>query len=841
MTKNKIDKIIAERNSYKGLTSKEAEKLQMEFGFNARPPVKHQSWLLRLVKILGEPMMLLLLVTAAVYFFLGDKLETIILLFTIIPIGLMEFFQEQKTNEAIKALDKMMVQYTEVFRDGSLQKKDVKYLVPGDYVYLTTGDRIPADGILLSSPGLSVDESILTGESISVVKDVLVGNSDNLKDENKLWQGTLVVQGEGYFLITFTGENTAYGKIGNLMEKIAGQKTPLQKKIQHLVKVLAIFAVSFALLLGILLSFRQGAVAGILGALTVAMSLIPEEFPIVFSVFLIMGVWRMTHQKALVREMAMVETLGSATVICTDKTGTLTEGSMSLDYVYYQNNLIEIKKQPTAQQSHLKNMVVPSLLALEQVAIDPIEIEIQSFAQKLGFDVNSFFRERTLLQDSSFESKTKMVHHMWQEADGTCRQYTAGAPESVLACSKLSQEEKKKIELIYTKLADKGCRIIAVAERSCGAKEKIVAQDLNFVGLLGMSDPPREGVKEAVATCQRAGIRIIMITGDNKLTAHSIAEAVGLNHNEEILTGNDLEKMSPTALQEAVKRHDIFTRVHPEQKYLIVKVLQNMGEIVAMTGDGVNDAPALRQANIGLAMGLKGTEVARAAAGIVLMDDNFATIVNAIKEGRRVYDNLRQAFVFLFSFHLPIVGLAILPLLFGQPLVFMPIHIIFLELICDPSAVLGFEREAPRRNLMKQPPTSPQEPLLNRHLILIVLVQGLAILFVSLAFYYYFGLRLGNLELGRTTAFMSLVLSQIFLIIFSREPHQVKSNKLLLAIAGVTFVLICFIAEIPIMRRIFHLTEISWSNLFLVISMSLAVALVLRVLRLAKRKLRLAF
>lgn len=835
-----LEKIIVSRNTYKGLTGQEAAQLLIQFGLNARPPVRKKGWVKRLLKIMGEPMMLLLLATAVVYFFLGDKLETAILLLTIIPIGLMEFFQEQKTDEAIRALDKMMVQYAEVYRDGVLKKMDIKYIVPGDYIYLTAGDRVPADGVILSSPGISLDESILTGESVSVIKAVLPDGLKNVKDENKLWQGTLVVQGEGYLLATATGEATAYGKIGSLMEKIVSQKTPLQLKIYRLVRVVAIFAVFSALLIGLIIALREGPVRGILSGLTIAMSLIPEEFPIVFSVFLIMGVWRMTRQKALIREMAMVETLGSATVICTDKTGTLTRGTMALDYIFYNNHLIDLK-QHFEHKLDLKEVIVPALLALEQVAIDPIEVEVQGFAKKLGIDVHSFFRERKLLQDSSFESKTKMVHHMWQGPDGVCLQYTAGAPESVMLHSNLSEEEKKKIEEAYLRMAETGCRVVAVATRPCEPQEKITIHNLNFVGLLGMSDPPREGVREAVDVCQKAGIRIIMITGDNKLTAHNIAESIGLKHNEEIVNGDDLEKMSPAALRETVKRHDIFARVRPEQKFLIVQALQELGEIVAMTGDGVNDAPALRKANIGIAMGLKGTEVARAASGIVLMDDNFATIVNAVKEGRRVYDNLRQAFVFLFSFHLPIVGLAFLPLMLGQSLVFMPIHIIFLELIVDPAAVLGFERETPRHNLMHQMPRSPKEPLINPHLWVVVLGQGLSILLLAFGFYYYFALLNGQVELGRTMAFVSLVLSQIFLIIFSRESQQVRTNKLLLSIVVLTLAAILLIVEVPLLRKIFHLVELSWEELGWVFGSSLAMAATLRIIRLVKRRLHLAF
>lgn len=807
MEDDQILEIVKARDKYLGLTTGEADKQAKIFGFNTRPAVKHKTWVKRLWGIITEPMMLLLSATAAVYFFIGDKVETVILLFSIIPIGLMEFFQEQRTDEAIKVLDKMMVQFVEVYRDGKLEKMEIKYLVPGDLVYLTAGDKIPADGLLLKSPGLRIDEAILTGESMSVIKSVVGDDLKNIKEENKMWQGTLLVQGEGYMLVTETGGNTAYGKLGNLLEKIVQTKTPLQQKIHRLVRMVAIVAIFVAVFVGLILTWRQGWQQGILGGLTMAMSLIPEEFPVVFSVFLIMGVWRMTKQNALIREMAMVETLGSATVICTDKTGTLTEGKMALVKVFYKNKIIEIKKENHPEE--LQPLFQSSLLALEQVAIDPMEIEVQDFSRKIKIPVDDFYRQHVLLSESPFESSTKLVHHLWKNDKGVCCQYTAGAPESVLQNSNLTETEIKRINAVYEQLAGEGLRVIAIAQRKCEADDKISIGGWEFVGIIAMSDPPRLGVKEAVDTCQKAGIRVIMITGDNKLTAHNIAESIGLKHNENIITGADLENLSPNAWQEMVKRHDIFTRVKPEQKFQIVEALQVAGSIVAMTGDGVNDAPALKKSNIGIAMGQKGTEVARAAAGIVLMDDNFTTIVNAVKEGRRIYDNLRQAFVFLFSFHLPILGLAILPLFFGQPLVFFPIHIIFLELICDPAAVIGFEKERARRGLMAEPPRPVNESLINPLLWKNVFLQGLGILAVSFGFYYYFAIVLGDIELGRTLAFGSLVASQTFLILLTREWEQVKTNLLLFGISGVTLLVLAVILFTPFLRKVFHLVEIN--------------------------------
>ncbi|MFZ2189190.1 MAG: cation-translocating P-type ATPase [Candidatus Magasanikiibacteriota bacterium] len=815
------------QKNYQGLTSTQVEELLKVHGENSRPAVKNKTWVRRLFDIVSEPMILLLLSAAVIYFFIGDKLEAVILLCSIIPILAIEFFQESKTDEAVRALDKMMVQYVEVFRDGERKKIEAKFLVPGDYVYLTAGDRVSADGFILNSPGVQVDESMLTGESVSVTKSEFCSGQEKIKEENLLYQGTMIVQGEGYLVVEKTGGATKYGQLGNLLEKIITEKTPLQQKMHRLVSMVAVVAIISAVGVGAIMTLKEGWTHGFLAGITIAMSLIPEEFPVVFSVFLIMGVWRMTKQKALVREMAMVETLGSATVICTDKTGTLTEGKMALKQVYFNDELVEISDGNHNQE--IKDLITGALLSLEQVAIDPIEIEVQRYADKLGIDVNKYFNEHTLVQDLPFESKTKMVHHLWKHKSGLCEQHTAGAPEFVIESSTLKKNAKDKIMSAYETMADQGYRVIGIAKRACHESGKIVIEDLQFVGLLAMSDPPRAGVKEAIDTCQKAGIRIIMITGDNKLTAHSVAEQIGLKHNEEIMTGADLKNMSPSALQETVRRHDIFTRVEPEQKYLLVEALQNQGEIVAMTGDGVNDAPALKKANIGIAMGQKGTEVARAAAGIILMDDNFATIVNAVKEGRRIYDNLRQAFVFLFSFHLPIIGLAVLPLFFGEPLIFLPIHIIFLELICDPASVIGFEKEKARHGLMLEKPRSIKEPLVNPRSWIRILLQGGIILALSFGLYYYYALYLGQDELGKSLAFGSLVAAQIFLIFFTREWEQVKTNKVLLIINAISFVFLILCFVLTPLQTVFHLASLSSVQFALMIGLPAFVMILFKV------------
>lgn len=833
MQPEELNKILTKKDKYGGLSSQEAKERLKIFGYNQRLGKKREGWLKKMINIFTEPMMLLLIATGIVYVLLGDRLEATIVWLSVIPIGLIEFFEEKKTSDAIAVLDKMVVLFAKVYRDGDLQDVEYKNIVPGDLIYMTAGDQVAADGYLIRSCGLSLDESILTGESLSVTKVEAIDGVEKLSEENKMYQGTLVVQGEGYMVVTATGSNTSYGKLGSLLEKIEKQDTPLQKKLHHLVRLVALFGLGFSVLVGLLLGVYRGWANGLLGGLTVAMALIPEEFPVVFSVFLILGMWHLSKEKALVREMVMVEALGSVTVICSDKTGTLTEGRMALEKIYFENK-IYLAKEIKNNNEKIQDLIKSSILALEKVAIDPIEIEMQRFANSLKINTEKFFSEHDLVKDSSFDAKTKVVSHIWKNKKNECYQYTVGAPESVIAACVLSATEKKKISIVNEQEAKNGYRVIGVAKKKCQDGEEVELGGLEFCGLLAMSDPPRRGVKEAMRVCKQAGIKVIMITGDNKLTAHNIAESIDMEHDEEIFSGEEIIKMSDQALREAVRRHNIFARVQPEQKYLIVKALQENGEVVAMTGDGVNDAPALRQANIGIAMGQRGTEVARAAAGVVLMDDNFSSIVNAIREGRRIYDNLRSSFVFLLSFHFPIVGLAVLPLFFSHELIFLPVHIIFLELICDPAAVIGFEKEKARRGLMNEPPRPANEPLINPYSWWKVILQGLSITALSFGFYYYYALVLGQPDLGRSLALVSLIVSQVMLIIFTREWDQIKSNLFLTGISVCILISLIIIMLAAPVRELFKLVLLNWTETSLAVGGSIFSMLIVSLI--VKRK-----
>ncbi len=801
--------IIGSNEKYYGLSSTEAAERLNIYGPNFRGRKKNRTFFKRLKDIVGEPMMLLIIVTAVVYLFIGEKVEAIIFAFSVIPIGFIQYLQQQKTDQAVAELDKMLEEMCKVYRDKNLASLEVKKLVPGDLVYLTAGDRVPADGYILYGSGLMIDESVLTGESVPATKKQLPKNISEIIGEHKLYQGTLVTQGDAEFLVALTGPKTEYGQLGSLLEKIISEKTPLQKKIVRLIRGVAIMAISVALFTFILLWMTRGFKEGLLGGLTMAMSLIPEEFPVVFSVFLVMGVWRLAKKNALVRQMVTVETLGSATVICTDKTGTLTEGRMSLKEVFYDGKIIRInnKRQNSGQ---VEDLIKIAVLSLERIATDPLEIETQKFAVNIGIDLNEYFNRYELVNEASFDADTKMVHHLWCEKEShQCALYSVGAPEAIIASCSGSEAEKKKYLSVNEQMAKDGYRVIAVATKECSEKDKIVVNELKFAGLLAMEDPPRERAKEAIAMCQEAGIRIIMITGDNKITARTVAENIGLNHSDDIIDGEELLKMSPAAMKTVVARHSIFARVKPEHKFLIIEALQKNGEIVAMTGDGVNDAPALKRSDIGIAMGKKGTEVAREAADMILLDDNFFTIARAVKEGRKIYRNLQQAFVFLLSFHLPIVGLAAVPLLLGQPLIFFPLHIVFLELVCDPVSVLGFENEKAPRNVMRVPPRPANEPLIPKHLWSQVFIQTTAILIVAFSFYWFFTFKVGDLSLARTTTFISMVFAQVMLVFFTREWFQVRNNFILAGIGILTIVSLLVIIFTPPLTKLFHFTQLS--------------------------------
>jgi Ca2+-transporting ATPase len=546
-----------------------------------------------------------------------------------------------------------------------------------------------------------------------------------------------------------------------------------------------------------------------------------------------MGVWRLSKRNALVRKMVMVETLGSVTTICTDKTGTLTEGKMSLNQVFVDGKFYEVNNLDNPAE--ISTLIKSAVLAMERVAIDPMEIELQRFAKVKKIVSDEFYSKYTIVKDGSFDASSKMVHHIW-ESDKLCYQYSAGAPESVIGiCRWPDQNKKNEVIAAYEKFASQGYRVVGIAKTEAIDCTEFKNSRLQFAGLLALSDPPRFGVKEAMEVCEKAGVRVVMITGDHSLTAKAIAAQIGLKNNGEVMEGSMMDKLEPGKLRDVVRRINIFARIRPEQKYAIIEALEANEEIVAMTGDGVNDAPALKKATVGIAMGKKGTDVARAAAGVILMDDNFTTIVKALEEGRRIYANMRRAFGFLVSFHMPIVGMAIIPILLGQELYFLPIHIIFLEFFCDPATVIGLEQDPIEKGAMSEKPRPINEPLINSRMWWKIVWQGTGIIMVALIFYG-FGLWVSDIPLGRTMSFAALVVAQLSLMLINRDFSQIKNNHVLLWLVIIAFVSLNAALFIPVLRGLFHFVRISPLQYFYSISAAVASSLYFNLIAKGKMK-----
>lgn len=742
-----------------GLTSQDIIKLKKIYGKNEITPSKKDTPIIKIIHALCEPMFLLLIVAASIYFLLGEPRDGLIMLIFVFAVIAIDIFQEWKTDKTISALKKLSTPHITVLRDNQKVEISSIDLLPGDIMYIHEGIKIPADGYVLESNGLKVDESILTGESLPVYKTTNdKNNNKNYWHQDYCYQGTLVINGTGIIKVDKIGANTEYGKIGDSLNHIEEQKTPLQKEVSFLVKTCSIVALS----LFILVSFftfisisnepiKSRIISSILSGITIAMAMIPEEFPVVLTVFLGVGAWRLAKKKSLVKKLASVETLGAISVLCVDKTGTITKNEMTIDTI--NTNLDE------------KSFIKKTILCCEKNPYDPMEKAIYKYANELNISLNS--PTSTKIKDYPFTDEYKMMASAWQINNDII--ITAkGSPESILKISILSKEEKAKINKELTTMQNKGLRVIAVASKKY-SKDKDLPQDisnleLDFSGLIGFIDPPKENISSYISTCKKAGIKVVMITGDNGLTAASIATSIGIPSSK-VITGEMLEEMSLEELQDNIETCSIFSRVLPKHKKKIIEAYQNLGHIVAMTGDGVNDAAALKQANIGIAMGGNGSEVSTEAADLILLDDNFSTIINTIEDGRRIYDNIKKSIGYILTIHLPIALSSLLASILGiNPNNFMllPLHVVLLELIIDPTCSVIFEREPAESNIMSRPPRTIKEKLLDKSTLIKSIIQGL-IIFIS-SFTTYLIYLNQDLLIARTMAFTIIILSNIFLV-----------------------------------------------------------------------------
>lgn len=787
--------------NWDGITNEEAIIKQSEFGKNKLTEGENKSFLKKMVHILVEPMFLLLITASIVYFILGEPLDGSIMLIFVTVIISIEAVQEWKTDQTLNALKDLSAPQIKVIRSGQKMNILSEDIVPGDLMLIEEGSKIPADGYVIKSNDLRVNESSLTGETEAVWKQ-LSSNEEYETTGNNYWRsdycytGTLVTTGSGTILVDKIGAMTEYGKIGNHLVEANNDMTPLEKQTSKLVKVSAIIAAVLFILVAVLtfldidyLSLKERIIQSILSGVTLAMAMIPEEFPVVLTIFLSMGAWRLAKKNSLVRKLPAVETMGAISILCVDKTGTITMNQMEVTELDSQNKTNEVLLELMG-------------LACEIEPYDPMEIAMLDYCNRHSFTKENLFNGK-LVTEFPFTDELKMMGHVWKR-DKKITIAAKGSPESILSISNVSPLERERITKRINEMSKQGLRVIAVGSMTLQDESDVPITikncDLAFAGLVGLSDPPREGIKQSIEECRRAGIRVVMITGDNGITAGSIAKKVGINHTENIVTGNQLNDLSDNQLKEIVKETNIFSRVTPEHKMRIVKAFKENGEVVAMTGDGVNDAPALKYADIGIAMGKRGSEVSREAADLILMDDNFETIVNTVKDGRRIYDNIKKAIGYIFVIHIPIALIALASPLLGIPqvaLFLLPIHVVLLELVIDPTCSIVLERQPSEPDIMTRPPRDPNESILTPQLLIKSVIQGLVIFAASFGSYYY--ILLGNPqndELARTMGLAVLIFANIFLVQVNSSNSELalktflsmSKDKVMWIITGATVV-----------------------------------------------------
>ncbi|MHC5229086.1 cation-translocating P-type ATPase [Enterococcus sp. LJL99] len=814
--------------NWNGLTNPEVEVNQNKYGKNKIMDEKKQSFLSKIGHILTEPMFLLLIVASIVYFVLGEPLDGSIMLIFVIVIISIEVVQEWKTDKTLHALKNLSAPHITVIRNGEKIEILSELLVPGDLMFIEEGSKIPADGFVVKANDLKVDESSLTGEAEAVWKKI-AETEQFLTQEQSYWRddycytGTLVTFGSAIVLVDKIGTETEYGKIGKHLVEAETSPSPLEKQTNKLVKVSSTIAFVLFFLVALFtfidasdLSLKSRLIQSVLSGITLAMALIPEEFPVVLTVFLSMGAWRLAKKNSLVRKLPAIETMGAVSVLCVDKTGTITMNQMTVTELVTQDK---------------KEMIELMGLACEVEPYDPMEIAMLDYCEQHNITKNELFNGK-LITEYSFTDELKMMGHVWQKNEQIVIA-AKGSPESILSSCRLSLPEEAIINQKIEKMSAQGLRVIAVASAVVANEydipERIEECELNFCGLVGLADPPRLGVKEDIQRCHQAGIRVVMITGDNGITASAIAKKVGIDHLDKVVTGKELDTLSDLELQEIVKEVNIFSRVTPEHKMRIVKAFKANDEVVAMTGDGVNDAPALKYADIGIAMGKRGSEVSREAADLILLDDNFSTIVNTIKDGRRIYDNIKKAIGYIFVIHVPIALSALAAPLLGVPqaaLFLLPIHVVLLELVIDPTCSIVLERQPSEKNIMSRPPRNPKENILSFSLFTKSMIQGLVIFLASFGSYYYTLLQNPqNDELARTIGLSVLIFANVFLVQVNSSDTEsafktflaMSKDKVIWGIMGGTIGILLALIYSPI-SGILDLSPLSISELLFTIS-----------------------
>jgi Ca2+-transporting ATPase len=834
-----------------GLSTNEATRRLSRFGPNVLPQDRPHSPLALIADALREPMLALLTVAAGLYWLLGDAAEAAILGGSVLLVIANTVYQAGKTQRALAALRELATPQARVQRDGHAFVCDARNVVPGDLILLGPGDRVAADAELVESVELRIDESLLSGESAPALKiaaDAVAGigtvsrfaGEEAAAGTSRVFAGTLVVGGHAKARVDATGARTSMGKIGVALQNIAVERTPMQREIDRAVVLFAALGLAFCALVTVAyaLSGRGSWLDALLAGITLAIANIPEEFPVVLTLFLALGAWRLTAVQVLVRRPAAIETLGAISVLCVDKTGTLTENRMRVAAVTTAGSTWHASGALDAPPDAFAGVLQDAAWACEEAPTDPMEIAIVDARGSVAASDLKHLRHYPLAPG------LLAVSQAWGRPDGSRFIASKGAPEAIADLCRLSGERRDALLADVAAAAHQGLRVLAVAYAEVPPDAKLPASpsELRFEldGWLGFADPLRNGVAAAIAAAVVAGVRTVMITGDHPATAASIARAAGLPSTS-VATGADLAAFSDEQLAACLRTCQVFARVAPEQKLRLVRALRNQGHVVAMTGDGVNDGPALRAAHVGIAMGRRGTDVAREAAQIVLLDDNFVSVVNGIRLGRHIYANIQRALRYILAVHVPVVAMAVLPLLLGGPLVLWPVHIVFLELVIDPACTLVFERQPPQSDPLAQPPRAPGRRLIDRQLLVASLLEGAAAALAAALVYVSAWTNGSDARTVAALCFVAIVTGNLALLAFNRTEAGLRgalrgNNAAFWLIAAAALLMLGLSLSVPSLAALFRFAAPAplWVALALAFPVVLVAAsrgLVLRAMR----------
>lgn len=801
-----------------GLSEEEAKNRLHLYGPNVVPS-EHQYGILRVLHDLNrEPVFLLLFAASLVYFLVGSPKDAFLLLsFVLVAIGIV-LSRQRKTEHVLQALGELSSPRALVIRDGKLKRIPGQELVVGDVLSLEEGDRIAADGRLIQVHGLQIDESLLTGESVAVTKSV----------NDSIYSGTLVVRGDAFAEIIATGANTAMGEIGLSLKQVEFTESPLQREIMMMIRRFGAVGLLLSILVWVLIGLiRHDWIGGLLAGITLAMSILPEEFSVILMVFMTLGAYRIAHHHVLTRQASAIETLGAATILCVDKTGTLTQNRMAVTAVAAGHNIVYFESGVVPHLSPtVVNIMQLAFLASEIRPIDPMEQAFHQFVHNIMPEFEKHVRVSTLVKEYEMSVPLMAVIHVWHIPGISYRVVAAkGAPESLMQLCHMHPDHISRNMREVKKMALHGLRVLGIATakwlpENGALPEEVQYFEFEWCGLIGLADPLRPGAAEAINLCQRAGIRVVMITGDYPETARAIGKHAGLNADT-VITGTELDSANENTLQHIVQNAQIFARMMPHHKLRLVQALQEQGQIVAMTGDGVNDAPALKAAHIGISMGQRGSDVAREASSLILLNDDFSCIVETIRTGRRIVDNLRKSLRYIIGVHMPIAGLALLPLFSGSSLILTPALVMFLEMIINPTSSLVFENEHGERDLMHRPPRNSSERLFGSKNIIYALLQGTGLLLACMMVFFIIVQSHYDQEEARAAVFITIVTGNLFMMIVSRSDHVnvfsllLRPNHFQWWVIGLTLIALIMVLQIPWLAALFEFSQPSLGSVVL--------------------------